>query len=119
METIDWTKAEPIDVEREVRRRLGSLDSPFLDVVHSFVVDHPHSTIPIYTRDIAAVLRDVLPRIKGSNFDASVGFDWDGSGLLKSEPYHRQREFILADWSALDAAPLAICRAFCLMEEST
>lgn len=122
---MDWTTAQPIDVEREVRRRLGMnpravfmhkyVNEPEEQVVSQYPDDEP------YIYDIAAVLRDVLPRMyppKLSNGDGWVrlSMQGDGSGHLChwwgtiDEPDKR-----ITEWDSLDAAPLEICRAFCQM----
>ena len=117
----DWITATPSEVELEVRKRLGiEIKSElFVECFDDYGQIADGLVRGVYVNDIAAVLRDVLPRIRGENFDASIGFDWDGSGLLEKEIHHgHDGTSILADWPTLDAAPLAICRAFCQMKET-
>lgn len=126
MEAIDWTKAEPIDVEREVRRRLGQSHASLCLIGGDGVFYDQNRHNSIYVEDIAAVLLDVLPRFKtgreSSHCHVLIRQEPDDEGTLGwlMEDYidgDACPEILHATWATLDEMPLAICRAFCQLPE--
>lgn len=127
MPAKNWTKAEPIDVEREIRRLVDESEGELElqncgDTV--LVVDVEPQSEGEYIYKIDLVLRDVMHRMQKiaekKDHWIEIKFECDGEGQVSEcwdpDRAHRTREEqVLGSWDCVANSALAICRAFCQM----